>query len=91
MINATSRRTRALWNWLNEAGARWGYPGHSDHLSHRAGGRLYDQRLPGPRAGQRMGLPSPLKQELLGELGEFLLAPDERYRSTPWLDRFLET
>jgi predicted AlkP superfamily phosphohydrolase/phosphomutase len=43
---------------------------------------------PGPDS--EWAYPLELKQELQEALGEFLLSPDERYRSTRWLDRFLD-
>ena len=43
-----------------------------------------------PSPESEWAYPAPLKQELLDELGEFLLAPNERYRSTPQLGRFLQ-
>jgi len=43
---------------------------------------------PGPDS--EWAYPPELKQELLAELGQFMLAPDERYRSSSWLDRFLD-
>jgi predicted AlkP superfamily phosphohydrolase/phosphomutase len=43
---------------------------------------------PGPDS--EWAYPPQLKGELQAELGEFLLSPDERYRSTRRLDRFLD-
>jgi predicted AlkP superfamily phosphohydrolase/phosphomutase len=43
---------------------------------------------PGPDS--EWAYPAELKQELLAELGEFQLSPNERYRSTNHLDRFLD-
>jgi predicted AlkP superfamily phosphohydrolase/phosphomutase len=43
---------------------------------------------PGPDS--EWAYPPELKEELQGVLGEFLLSPDERYRSTRHLDRFLD-
>ena len=58
MINATSRRTRAVWNWLNDAGLKVGLAGHPHHLPARAGGWFYDQRFSGAGPRQRVGLPA---------------------------------
>jgi predicted AlkP superfamily phosphohydrolase/phosphomutase len=90
MINATSRRTRALWNWLNDAGFKVGLLGiPTTYPTEPVDGFMVSGFLaPGPDS--EWAYPPDLKQELRAELGEFLLSPDERYRSTRWLDRFLE-
>ncbi|MGD8623305.1 MAG: alkaline phosphatase family protein [Anaerolineae bacterium] len=90
MINATSRRTRALWNWLNDAGYRVGLLGiPTTYPPEPVDGFMIGGFLsPGPDS--EWAYPPALKQELRAELGEFLLAPDERYRSTRHLDRFLD-
>ncbi len=89
MINATSRRTRALWNWLNDAGYRVGLLGiPTTYPTEPVDGFMISGFLaPGPES--EWAYPPELKGELQAELGEFLLAPNERYRSTRWLDRFL--
>ena len=43
---------------------------------------------PGPESD--WAYPPELKPELLAELGDFRLSPDERYRSSRYLDRFLD-
>jgi predicted AlkP superfamily phosphohydrolase/phosphomutase len=90
MINATSRRTRALWNWLNDAGYRVGLLGiPTTYPPEPVDGFMIGGFLsPGPDS--EWAYPPALKQELQAELGEFLLAPEERYRSTRHLDRFLD-
>jgi predicted AlkP superfamily phosphohydrolase/phosphomutase len=90
MINATSRRTRALWNWLNDAGLSVGLLGiPTTYPPEPVKGTMISGFLaPGPDS--EWAYPAELKQELRAELGEFLLAPDERYRSSHRLDRFLE-
>jgi len=90
MINATSRQARALWNWLNDAGYTVGLLGiPTTYPPEAVNGFMISGFLsPGPES--EWAYPPELKQELLDELGEFLLAPDERYRSTRWLDRFLD-
>ena len=90
MINATSRRTRSLWNWLNDAGYKVGLLGiPTTYPTEPVDGFMISGFLaPGPDS--EWAYPPELKQELLAELGEFRLSPDERYRSTRWLDRFLE-
>jgi predicted AlkP superfamily phosphohydrolase/phosphomutase len=90
MINATSRRTRALWNWLNDAGLKVGLLGiPTTYPTEPVDGFMISGFLaPGPDSA--WAYPPELKQELLAELGEFQLAPNERYRSTRWLDRFLD-
>jgi len=89
MINATSRQTRALWNWLNDAGYRVGLLGiPTTYPTEPVDGFMVSGFLaPGPES--EWAYPPELKAELRAELGEFLLAPNERYRSTRWLDRFL--
>lgn len=89
MINATSRRTRALWNWLNDAGYKVGLLGiPTTFPPEPVDGYMVSGFLsPGPDSD--WAYPIELKQELLAELGEFQLAPNERYRSTNHLDRFL--
>ena len=90
MINATSRRTRALWNWLNDAGYQVGLLGiPTTYPTEPVDGFMISGFLaPGPES--EWAYPPELKTELRAELGEFLLAPNERYRSTRWLDRFLD-
>jgi len=90
MINATSRKTRSLWNWLNDAGYKVGLLGiPTTYPPEPVDGFMISGFLsPGPES--EWAYPPELKQELLTELGEFMLAPDERYRSTRWLDRFLD-
>ena len=89
MINATSRQTRALWNWLNDAGYKVGLLGiPTTYPPEPVDGFMISGFLtPGPES--EWAYPPELKQELLDELGTFMLAPDERYRSSRWLDRFL--
>jgi len=90
MINATSRRTRALWNWLNDAGYRVGLLGiPTTYPVEPVDGFMISGFLsPGPDS--EWAYPAELKGELLAQLGEFLLSPSERYRSTGHLDRFLD-
>jgi len=90
MINATSRQTRALWNWLNDDGYKVGLLGiPTTYPPEPVDGFMISGFLsPGPDS--EWAYPPELKQELLTELGEFMLAPDERYRSTRWLNRFLD-
>lgn len=90
MINAASRRTRALWNWLNDAGHKVGLLGiPTTYPPEPVDGFMVSGFLaPGPES--EWAYPPELKQELRAELGEFLLSPDERYRSSRWLDRFLD-
>jgi predicted AlkP superfamily phosphohydrolase/phosphomutase len=90
MINATSRRTRALWNWLNDAGYKVGLLGiPTTYPVEPVDGFMVSGFLsPGPDS--EWAYPAELKPELLAELGEFQLSPRERYRSTNHLDRFLD-
>jgi predicted AlkP superfamily phosphohydrolase/phosphomutase len=90
MINAASRRTRALWNWLNDAGYQVGLLGiPTTYPPEPVDGFMISGFLsPGPDS--EWAYPPPLKQELVAKFGEFLLSPNERYRSTPRLDRFLD-
>jgi predicted AlkP superfamily phosphohydrolase/phosphomutase len=89
MVDATSRRTRALWNWLNDAGHKVGLLGiPTTYPTEPVDGFMISGFLaPGPDS--EWAHPPELKQELLAELGEFQLSPDERYRSSQHLDRFL--
>jgi predicted AlkP superfamily phosphohydrolase/phosphomutase len=90
MVNATACRTRSLWNWLNDAGRRVGLLGiPTTYPPEPVDGFIVSGFLaPGPDS--EWAYPPELKRELLAELGQFMLAPDERYRSSPWLDRFLD-
>jgi predicted AlkP superfamily phosphohydrolase/phosphomutase len=90
MIDSTTRRTRALWEWLNEAGYQTGLLGIPvTYPTEPVQGFMVSGFL-APGADSEWAYPPELKPELLAELGEFLLAPDERYRSTRRLDRFLD-
>ena len=90
MINAASRRTRSLWNWLNDAGYKVGLLGiPTTYPTEPVDGFMISGFLaPGPDS--EWAYPPELKQELQAELGEFMLSPDERYRSSRWLERFLD-
>jgi predicted AlkP superfamily phosphohydrolase/phosphomutase len=90
MINATSRQTRALWDWLNDAGYKVGLLGiPTTYPPEPVDGFMISGFLsPGPES--EWAYPPELKQELLDELGTFMLAPDERHRSTRRLNRFLD-
>jgi predicted AlkP superfamily phosphohydrolase/phosphomutase len=90
MINATSRRARALWNWLNDAGLKVGLLGiPTTYPPEPVDGFMVGGFLsPGPDS--EWAYPADLKVELRAELGQFLLSPDERYRSSRHLDRFLD-
>ena len=89
MVDATTRRTRALWNWLSDAGRKVGLLGIPTTYPVEAvnGFMISGFLTPGPESP--WAYPPELKAELQGAIGEFLLAPNERYRSTPHLDRFL--
>jgi predicted AlkP superfamily phosphohydrolase/phosphomutase len=90
MINSTSRQTRALWDWLNDAGKKVGLLGiPTTYPTEPVDGFMISGFLsPGPDS--EWAYPAELKEQLRAELGEFLLSPNERYRSTSRLDRFLE-
>ncbi len=90
MINATSRRARALWNWLNDAGLKVGLLGiPTTYPPEPVDGFMIGGFLsPGPDS--EWAYPPGLKAELRAELGHFLLSPDERYRSSRHLGRFLD-
>ena len=95
MVNATSRRTRALWNWLNDAGYKVGLLGiPTTYPPEPVDGFMISGFLsPGPDS--EWAYPPDLKEELssvLGHrgLGDFQLAPNERHRSTRHLDLFLD-
>ena len=90
MVNATSRQTRALWNWLNKAGKKVGLLGiPTTYPPEPVDGFMISGFLsPGPDSD--WAYPPELKEEILAELGEFQLAPNERYRSSRHLERFLE-
>jgi len=90
MINATSRKTRCLWNWLNDAGYKAGILGVPTTYPPEPVDSFMISGFLSPGPESEWAYPPELKQELLTELGEFMLAPDERYRSTRWLDRFLD-
>ncbi len=90
MVNAASRRTRAVWNWLNDAGYKVGLLGiPTTYPPEPVDGFMISGFL-APSLDSNWAYPPELKQELLAELGEFQLAPEERYRSTYWLERFLD-
>jgi predicted AlkP superfamily phosphohydrolase/phosphomutase len=90
MINSTSRQTRSLWNWLNDAGHRVGLLGiPTTYPPEPVEGFMISGFLaPGPDS--EWSYPPELKPELEAQLGSFQLSPDERFRSTHRLDRFLD-
>jgi len=90
MINSASRQTRALWDWLNEAGYKVGLLGIPVTYPPEPVDGFMISGFLAPGLHSEWAYPPELKQELLARLGGFLLAPDERYRSTARLDRFLD-
>ncbi|HSJ59254.1 MAG TPA: alkaline phosphatase family protein, partial [Anaerolineae bacterium] len=90
MINATSRRAHGIWHWLNRAGRRVGLLGIPTTYPPEAVDGFMISGFLAPGAESQWAYPPELKEELLAELGEFLLAPNERYRSSRYLDRFLD-
>jgi predicted AlkP superfamily phosphohydrolase/phosphomutase len=90
MVNATSRQARSLWNWLNDSGKRAGLLGiPTTYPTEPVDGFMVSGFLsPGPDSD--WAYPRELKDELLGALGEFKLVPDERFRSSRRLDRFID-
>jgi len=90
MVNATACQTRSVWNWLNDAGRRVGLLGiPTTYPPEPVDGFMVSGFLaPGPES--EWAYPPELKNELLARLGTFLLSPDERYRSSRHLDRFLD-
>jgi predicted AlkP superfamily phosphohydrolase/phosphomutase len=90
MTTSASRRTRALWNWLNDAGYQVGLLGiPTTYPPEPVDGFMVSGFLT-PGSDRPWAYPPELKGELQAALGEFLLAPNERYRSTQHLDRFLD-
>jgi predicted AlkP superfamily phosphohydrolase/phosphomutase len=89
MVNATSCQTRSVWNWLNDAGLRVGLLGIPTTYPPEAVNGFIVSGFLAPGPDSEWAYPPELKQELLTELGKFLLTPDERYRSTR-LDRFID-
>jgi predicted AlkP superfamily phosphohydrolase/phosphomutase len=89
LTTAASRRTRALWHWLNDAGYRVGLLGIPTTYPPEAVDGFMVSGFLTPSPDRPWAYPPELKAELQGALGEFLLAPNERYRSTQHLDRFL--
>jgi predicted AlkP superfamily phosphohydrolase/phosphomutase len=89
MVNATSCQTRSVWNWLNDAGLRVGLLGIPTTYPPEAVNGFVVSGFLAPGPDSEWAYPPELKQELLAELGQFLLTPDERYRSTQ-LDRFID-
>jgi len=75
MIDATSRRTQAIWNWLNEAGRTVGLLGiPTTYPPDPVDGFIISGFLaPGPESA--WAYPPELKEELMAHLGEFLLPP----------------
>ena len=90
MTGGASRRTQSFWDWLNGAGFKTGLVGIPvTYPPEPVDGFMISGFLtPGP--DKMWAHPPELKGELVAHLGEFLLAPNERYRSTRHLDRFLE-
>jgi predicted AlkP superfamily phosphohydrolase/phosphomutase len=90
MVNAATCRARSVWNWLNDAGRRVGLLGiPTTYPPEPVNGFIVSGFLaPGPTS--EWAYPPELKDELLARLGTFLLSPDERYRSSRYLDRFLD-
>jgi predicted AlkP superfamily phosphohydrolase/phosphomutase len=89
LVNAASRRTYALWNWLNDGGYRVGLLGiPTTYPTEPVDGFMVSGFLT-PGQDSEWAYPASLKTELLAELGEFYLMPNERYRSTSHTGSFL--
>lgn len=89
LVDSGSRRTQALWDWLNEVGRTVGLLGIPvTYPPEPVKGFMVSGFLT-PGLGSDWAYPPALKSELLDVLGRFLLSPEERYRSTGRVDRFL--
>ncbi len=90
MINSTSRRTRAIWDWLNDAGLSVGLLGIPTTYPTEPVDSFMISGFLAPGPDSDWAHPPELKAELQAELDGFQLAPNERYRSTRHLDLFLD-
>lgn len=90
MVNSTSRRAKALWDWLNGAGYKVGLLGiPTTYPPEPVDGFMISGFL-APGLDSDWSYPPELRQELLRSVSGFRLLPDERYRSTRHLDQFLD-
>ncbi|MDP2953711.1 MAG: alkaline phosphatase family protein, partial [Chloroflexota bacterium] len=89
VANQTSRRAPAFWNILSEQGKRVGLVGVPlTYPPEPVNGFMISCFL-APSTRSEYTYPPQLRVELEEKLGGFQLAPDERYRSGRYADRFL--
>ena len=90
VATAAKRREPAMWNILSERGKKVALVGVPvTYPPEEVNGFMISGFLsPGPES--QYTFPAELKEELTRELGGFRLAPNERYRSTRFTDRFVQ-
>lgn len=88
-VNSTVRGSQAIWNILSAAGRRVGIMGMPLTYPPEAVNGFMISDFLTPSSAQDYTYPPALKQELETALGGFQLRPDERYRSSRQVDRFV--
>ncbi|HZQ98376.1 MAG TPA: alkaline phosphatase family protein [Chloroflexota bacterium] len=89
IVNSSSRTARSLWGLIGSHGRRVGVVGVPvTYPPERVNGFLVTDFLT-PSDASDFTHPADLKDELKAAIGGFQLWPDERYRSTPHVDRFV--
>ncbi|HEX5416990.1 MAG TPA: alkaline phosphatase family protein, partial [Chloroflexota bacterium] len=90
IVNSTSRTARSLWGLLSEAGYKVGVVGVPVTYPPEAVNGVLVTDFLTPSDASDYTHPPELKDELTREIGGFQLWPNERYRSTPQVDRFVD-
>jgi predicted AlkP superfamily phosphohydrolase/phosphomutase len=89
IVSPQQRASKAIWNLLSEAGRKVGVVGMPvTYPPERVNGYMISDFLT-PRSSDDYTYPLSLKDELREAVGPFPLLPNERYRSTPFTDRFI--
>jgi predicted AlkP superfamily phosphohydrolase/phosphomutase len=89
IVSPQQRASKAIWNLLGDIGHKVGIVGMPvTYPPEEVNGFMISDFLT-PRASDDYTYPLSLKEELDQAVGGFPLLPDERYRSTKFLDRFI--
>lgn len=89
IVSPQQRASQAIWNLLSDAGRKVGIVGMPvTYPPEEVNGYMISDFLT-PSASEDYTYPRSLKEELDRAVGGFPLLPDERYRSTKFVDRFI--
>ncbi|HUV74468.1 MAG TPA: alkaline phosphatase family protein, partial [Anaerolineae bacterium] len=89
IVSPQQRASKAIWNLLSEQGRKVGIVGMPvTYPPEEVNGYMVSDFLT-PSSSEHYTYPQSLGDELQQAMGGFPLLPDERYRSTKYIDRFI--